>query len=324
MASRQLHQNALVTGGAGVIGSAMAKRLLSNHDVIVIDDLSSGSMEHLSQVQKEPNFLFRKGDVRKLTELTRVMDEVNVVFHFAANADVRFRPDKATDVDLKTGTIGTYNVLESMRIKDASEIVFSSSSTVYGTPTIIPTPEDYGPLMPESLYGASKLACEGLISAFASTYGIKAWIYRFANIVGTQSRIIGKNVIPEFIEKLRINKRSLRILGDGEQTKSYLYIDDCIDGMLALMKDGNHNVALYNLGSADTINVKGIADIIVDEMGLKNVEYSYTGGTKGWKGDIPLMFLDVSRAEKQGWKSTNDSKSAVRLSARALLRNSCL
>ena len=310
----------LVTGGAGVVGSAMVKRLLPDHPVVVIDDLSSGSMNRLSDLQKDFALRFVKGDVSRLEEVMTHMDNIETVFHFAANADIRYRPEQRTDVDLRTGTIGTYNVLESMRKHDVDRIIFSSSSTVYGEPEDRPTPEDYGPLTPQSLYGASKLACEGLISAFSATYGMTAWIYRFANVLGSTSRTIGKNVIPDFIEKLRADKSRLQILGDGTQTKSYLYIDDCLDGMLQLLEDRNSGVAIYNLGSSDTISVKEIADIVVKEMGLSKVEYQFTGGKRGWKGDIPQMFLDVSKGEMHGWKATRNSSQAVTQSTKDLLR----
>ena len=229
----------LVTGGAGVIGSAMVRRLLKDRRVLVIDDLSSGCLDHLGDSMNDPLLRFVKGDVSRMDDVTPLMENVETVFHFAANADVRYRPEQKTDLDLRVGTIGTYNVLESMRKHDVGKIIFSSSSTVYGEPDISPTPENYGPLTPESLYGASKLECEGMISAFAVTYGMKAWIYRFANIVGSTSRVVGRNVIPDFIEKLRADNSKLEILGDGTQTKSYLYIDDCLDGMTRLLGDGN-------------------------------------------------------------------------------------
>ncbi|MDG7000888.1 MAG: NAD-dependent epimerase/dehydratase family protein [Nitrososphaerota archaeon] len=309
----------VVTGGAGVIGSAMVKRLLPDSAITIIDDLSSGTLDHLSEAANHPHFNFIKGNISKIKEVAPLMKNAKVVYHFAANADVRFRPDQPTDLDLKSGTVGTYNILEEMRRNDVEEIVFSSSSAVYGEPDVKPTPESYGPLMPESLYGASKLACEGLISAFSATYGLKAWIYRFANIVGSESRTTGKNVIPDFIGKLRQNKDELVILGDGAQTKSYLHIDDCIEGMLALMRrEGMVNI--YNLGSKDTITVREIADIVVDEMHLKDVKYSFTGGKKGWKGDIPYMHLDTTKATNSGWSAKRNSAQAVRLSARSLIR----
>ena len=319
MISSERSEAFLVTGGAGVIGSAMVKRLLTDHSITVIDDLSSGTLNHLGDSLRDPAFRFVKGDISKIDEVEAVLHDVETVFHFAANADVRFRSDQPTDLDLRVGTIGTYNVLESMRKNDVGKIVFSSSSTVYGDPDIRPTPEDYGPLKPESLYGASKLGCEGLISAFAATYGMRAWIYRFANIVGSLSRTVGKNVIPDFIEKLRVDSKRLQILGDGTQTKSYLYIDDCVDGMLRLMEDGNTCVSVYNLGSSDTISVKEIANIIVEEMGLAKVTFQFTGGKRGWKGDIPMMHLDVTKAERQGWKASKNSSQAVRTSAKDLL-----
>ena len=310
----------LITGGAGVIGSEMARKLITANDISIIDNLSSGCRENLDGLKGQGRLEFHHEDITSAPQVDKVMKDIDVVFHFAANGDIRFREGAPTDLDLRSNTIGTYNVLESMRREDVADIVFSSSSAIYGEPDIVPTPENYGPLMPASLYGASKLAGEGLLSAFAGTYGIRAWIYRFANVVGNKSRKIGKNVIPDFIAKLTKNPLELEILGDGRQTKSYLYIDDCIDGMLELMQKREGKVSIHNLGSVDTVTVKEIADIVTDEMGLKNVKYSYTGGRGGWKGDIPLMFLDTAKATRDGWTAKKTSAGAVRQSARDLIR----
>jgi UDP-glucose 4-epimerase len=312
-------QNCLVTGGAGVIGSFLVKNLAHDCNVNVIDDLSSGEMSHISELVNKSSIRFKKGSVTSPDDLIETMKGVDTVFHLAANGDVRYRPDKPNDMDLNINTIGTYNVLEAMRKMDVPNLIFSSTSSVYGLASKVPTSEDYGPLFPESLYGSSKLAAEGLISAYSSLYGIKASIFRFANIVAPISRTIGKNVIPDFIDKLKATPGKLLILGDGNQRKSYLYVDDCIDGMLFLSGKQTRSVDLFNLGTVDTITVNEIADIIMEEMNLTSAKREYTGGKIGWKGDVPLTFLDISKAKKMGWAPKHNSAESVRLSARGLL-----
>ena len=314
-------QNCLVTGGAGVIGSFLVKRLVHECRVNVIDDLSSGEMSHISDLVSESRIGFKKGSVTSPDDIIQSMKGMDTVFHLAANGDVRYRPDKPNDMDLKINAIGTYNVLEAMRMNDVPNIIFSSTSSVYGLASKVPTSEGYGPLYPESLYGSSKLAAEGLISAYSSLYGIKASIFRFANIVAPISRTIGKNVIPDFIDKLKASPSKLLILGDGNQRKSYLYVDDCIDGMLFLFGKQTRSVDLFNLGTVDTITVNEIADIVMEEMGLASAKKEYTGGKIGWKGDVPLTFLEISKARKMGWVPKHNSAESVRLSVVGLLNN---
>ena len=312
-------RNCLVTGGAGVIGSFLVNRIYNDYNVRIIDDLSSGEISHISDLITKTRISFKKGSVISIDDVIEIMKGCDVVFHLAANGDVRYRPEKSNDIDLKINTLGTYNVLEAMRKLDVANIIFSSTSSVYGLASKIPTSEDYGPLFPESLYGSSKLAAESLISAYSSLYGIKATILRFANIVAPISRTIGKNVIPDFIDKLKISPDKLLILGDGNQTKSYLYVDDCIDGILYLSAKQTRNVDIFNLGTVDTISVNEIADIIMEEMHLPSSRKEYTGGKVGWIGDIPLTFLDITKAKKMGWTPRHNSAESVRLSARGLL-----
>lgn len=314
-------ERCLVTGGAGVIGSFLVKRLLPNCKVSVLDDLSSGELSHISDLVSKSRINFKKGSVTSLADVNDSIKGSDTVFHLAANGDVRYRPDKPNDMDFNINTVGTYNVLEAMRRFDVPNIIFSSTSSVYGLASKVPTSEDYGPLFPESLYGSSKLAAEGMISAYSSLYGIRASIFRFANIVAPISRKIGKNVIPDFIDKLKASPDKLLILGDGNQRKSYLYVDDCVDGMLFLFEKQKRNVDLFNLGTVDTITVNGIADIIMEEMKLTSAAREYTGGKIGWKGDVPLTFLDISKAKEFGWVPKHNSAESVRLSARGLLQD---
>ncbi|PJB21084.1 MAG: UDP-glucose 4-epimerase, partial [Euryarchaeota archaeon CG_4_9_14_3_um_filter_38_12] len=272
----KIGKNVFVTGGAGFIGSHLIDRLIENHNVTVYDNLSSGKKEFISQHFDKKKFSFIKSDLLDTKKLKNTMREQDFVFHFAANSDVRLGAEK-TDIPLKQNTIATYNVLESMRLNDVKNIMFPSSCTVYGEAEVTPIPENYGPMIPVSLYGASKLASEGLISAYCSMFGMNAWVFRFANIIGSRGT---HGVIFDFINKLRKKSDELEILGDGRQTKSYLYVDDCIDAMLSAVEKSNDKVNIFNLGCEDWVNVDRIAEIVVEEMNLKNVKFKYTGGSR--------------------------------------------
>ncbi|GAI03515.1 unnamed protein product, partial [marine sediment metagenome] len=203
----------------------------------------------------------------------------------------------------------TYNVLEAMRLNQISKIVFASSSTVYGEAGTKAVAEDYGPLLPISLYGASKLACEGLISAFCHLFDMQAWIFRFANVVGARA---SHGVIFDFINKLKQNPEELEILGDGTQEKPYLYVGDCIDGILFGLEHSQEQVNVLNLGSDSSTNVTAIASMVVEAVGLSGVKFSYTGGERGWKGDVPQVRFDITKMKNLGWKPRYNSDGAVR------------
>lgn len=309
--------NILVTGGAGVIGSNLIRRIPCQ--ITVIDNLSSSTIESIEELVKEGKVKFIKGDIENFDLMLKVTKDKDLIIHLAANADVRYDPNKSTDLDLKVNTIGTYNILEAMRRNDVKNIIFSSSSSVYGYADQIATPETYGPLIPESLYAASKLASEGLITSFAKIFSFNAWIFRFANIVAPNYRLIGRNVIPDLIFKLKKDSNNLEILGNGFQEKSYLYVDDCIDGMIYLSDKTPKNVDIFNLGNTDSITVNEIAKIIVEEMKLKNVKFHYTGGERGWIGDIPKTILDIKKALNLGWKPKLNSAQSVRESAKNII-----
>ncbi len=312
---------ALITGGAGFIGSHLADRLMrEGYYVRALDNLATGSLENISQWMDNPRFTFIKGDCLNPNEIERAVKDVDIIYHLAANPDVRVG---AVDTrrDLEQNIIATYNVLEAMRkSKTAKTIVFTSSSTVYGDAETLPTPESYAPLKPISIYGASKLACEAMISAYSYMFGMKSVIYRLANIIGPRSN---HGVIYDFVQKLLSNQRELEILGDGAQSKSYLYITDCIDAIIFGLEKSEKQVEIYNLGSEDLVDVKTIANIIIGEMGLRNVELKFTGGIdggRGWKGDVKHMILDISRMKSLGWGPKYSSTEAVRLTAREILR----
>lgn len=310
-------QKIIVTGGAGFIGSNLVDKLLLNgNQVTVIDNLSSGRMEFLETHKNDKNFKFIKTDLLDLENLKKAIHGSDMIFHLAANPDVRLGAEN-TRIHLDQNIIATYNLLEAMRINKQKNIAFTSTSTVYGEASIIPTPENYGPLIPISLYGASKLACEALITSYCHTFDMRSWIFRFANIVGPRGT---HGIIIDFINKLRNDPQALVILGDGQQRKSYLHISDCVEAILFAAKNSHDMANIFNIGSNDTINSTQIGELVVTEMNLKNVEFSYTGGTRGWKGDVPRMLLSIEKLQELGWKPAHNSKSSVVAAARSLLK----
>lgn len=303
----------LITGGAGFMGSHLVDRLVEKGAItVVLDNLSAGRKEFLSLHFGSKHFKFVKTDLL-LRKSSGYFNDIEEVWHLAANPDVRIGIED-TRVHLEQNVLATYNVLEAMRKNDVKKIIFTSTSTVYGEAKQIPTPEDYGPMIPISLYGASKLACEALISSYAHTFDMQAWVYRFANVIGKRST---HGVIYDFINKLKANPSVLEILGDGNQTKSYIYISDCINAMFSGLKS-KERLNIFNIGSSDTIKVRRIAEIVCEEMSLKP-RFAYTGGDRGWKGDVPYMFLDCTRLKRLGWKPEYSSEEAVRLTVKDLL-----
>ena len=308
---------ALVTGGAGFIGSHLIDRLISlNYEVHVLDNLSSGFKANISRsIGRNMNFIL--GDCTNTNDVKKAMKDVDLLFHLAANAEVRLELN-----DPKTcfhqNVYATHVLLEELRRSKAETIVFTSTSTVYGDVDIIPTPEDY-PTRPVSIYGASKLASEALIISYAHTYDIKTVILRLANIVGPRS---SHGVTHDFISKLKVNPKELEILGDGTQTKSYLHVNDCIDAFLHATTKSEGLTNIFNVGSQDQINVKEIAKLVVEEMGLKDVAFQFTGGVdggRGWRGDVKKMLLDVTKIESLGWKHKLSSKDAIVQTIKSLL-----
>lgn len=307
----------LVTGGAGFIGSYLVGALLAEgHSVTAYDNLILGKKEYLFKYESNPAFKFVQADLLDMPTLKDSMNGIELVYHMAANSDISYGA-KYTDVDLRNGTIATYNVLEAMRICGTKKIVFASSSAVYGdTGGGFDIPEDYGPLFPISLYGASKMACEGLISAFCHNFKIQAWIYRFANIVGINGT---HGVIVDFISRLRHDSTKLEILGDGKQAKPYLHVSDCVGGMMYVQMNAKDDVNYFNLGVNGATNVTRIAELVTEEMGLKNVKFIYTGGQRGWVGDVPQVRFDITRMTGIGWQAHYSSDNAVRLAIREQL-----
>ena len=302
----------LVTGGAGFIGSHVVDRLIDNgYDVVVVDNLSSGNPNYVNE-----NAIFYKLDLNDFDRLMEVFrkHKIEEVWHIAANPDVRVGSENPDEI-YRNNVSATYILLEVMRKNNVKRLVFTSTSTVYGEAKVIPTPEDY-PTIPISIYGASKVACEAMIASYCHTFDMKAWIYRFANVIGKRSN---HGVIYDFIMKLKKNPNELEILGNGEQNKSYIYISDCVDAMFFGLKADDW-VNIFNIGSEDQIKVRRIAEIVCEEMGL-NPEFKFTGGDRGWKGDVPVMLLSIEKLKSLGWKPRYNSEQAVRMAVRDLLED---
>ncbi len=311
-------RSVLVTGGAGFIGSHLVDRLLQDYDVTVLDNFSSGRREHIAPHEDHPNFHLIEEDLLHPEKLPEALAGKDMIFHLAANPDVKLGAEN-TRVHLEQNVFATYNLLEAMRLCAVKKIAFTSTSTVYGEAAIVPTPEDYGPLLPISLYGASKLACEALISSYSHTFDMQSWIFRFANIVGERGT---HGVIVDFIRKLQGNPNELEILGSGTQKKSYLEVKDCVAAMLHCVKQAHEPVNVFNIGSEDSVDVTGIADIVADQMELSGVDYRFTGGYegRGWRGDVRIMLLSIEKIKGLGWRPQGGSEKAIREAAQALLR----
>lgn len=309
---------AFVTGGAGFIGSHLVDKLIiKGNYVTVYDNLSSGNKQFLEDHKNNDKLNFIEADLLDFKRLKKEIKGHEVVFHIAANPFVRLG-EKQTRLDLEQGPIATYNILEAMRLNNIKKIVFSSSSVVYAETPPMAIPENYGPTLPISLYGAGKLAAEGLISAFCGTFGFQAWIYRFANVVGIRGT---HGVIVDFIDKLKKNPKELEILGNGKQQKPYLHVFDIVSGILHGFEHSNDQLNLFNLSCDSDTTVTRIADMVVEEMGLKNVKYKFTGGKRGWAGDVPRFLLDASKINSLGWKPSYTSDEAVRKAIREILDN---
>ena len=305
---------AVVTGGCGFIGSHLVDALAGRgEEVAVIDNLSTGSLENLAASLPTGRVSFHHMDLNG-EGWGQALEGAGTVWHLAADPDVRMSGLKPEPV-VRNNILATARVLEGMRRQDVPRLVFTSTSTVYGEASVIPTPEDYSPLEPISVYAASKLACEALISAYCHSYGMQAWVFRFANIIGERSN---HGVIWDFVHKLREDPRSLEILGDGRQAKSYLEVRECVKAMLHAVERAGEPYTVLNIGSEDWIDVRGIADIVVATLGLRAVEYRFTGGDRGWVGDVPRMLLSVDRLKALGWTPGMGSRESVGAAARAM------
>lgn len=308
----------IVTGGSGFIGSHLVDALLARGDeVVVYDDLSTGKKEFLAQHLDDKRLQFVQADVLDTADLALAMKGAEKVWHVAADPDVRTSGLRA-EVHVQQNVIATLRVLEAMRVADVRDILFTSTSTVYGEAALIPTPEDYAPLQPISLYGASKLGSESLISSFCHTFDRRGISFRFANIVGPRST---HGVTYDFYHKLKADPKRLEILGDGRQRKSYCHVDDCVGAMLHAANRMPERYDVYNIGSDDAIDVIELADAVTKALGITGVEYATTGGIeggRGWKGDVKMMRLANDKIKKLGWTPRYASADAIRLTAEAL------
>ncbi len=307
----------VVTGAAGFIASHVVDDLLAtNCQVIAIDNMRTGQPKIIEEHKKHKNYKFVKEDLLHKDKIIAATKGADFVFHLAANADIR-GGIKDTQIDLDQNVIATHNVLESIRKNDIKGLVFSSSAAVYGTQKTFPTPED-APKTQTSLYGSSKLAAEAFIEAYSEYYSISSSIYRFVSVVGER---YPHGVVIDFYRKLRKNPSSLEILGDGLQKKSFMYIKDCVAGMLTGAEEVRKGSEVFNLGQNYTIEVTKVADMIVQEMKLDNVKYTYTGGSIGWVGDQPIVLLSTKKIEALGWKPKTTIEDGIKRTIRYLIDN---
>ncbi len=304
----------VVTGAAGFIGSNLVDSLLNQGiEVLGIDNFSTGRMEFLSEALKHPKFTLLKEDLYFGEDLSNFFVGIDAVFHLAANADVRFGPDHPAR-DLEQNTIATHKVLEAVRKAGVKKFIFSSTGSVYGEAEVVPTPEDAPFPIQTSLYGASKLACEGLIAAYAESFGIQAWIFRFVSILGPRYT---HGHVYDFYEQLMKHPSKLMVLGNGHQTKSYLHVSDCIDAINLSLRKFSNSVNIVNLGVNGYCQVRDSIGWITNEMGLYP-EIVFGTESKGWIGDNPLIHLNTTKIESMGWKPRFTIEEGVRDTVRFL------
>lgn len=307
-----------VTGGAGFIGSNMVDRLLSEpeNEVVAYDNFSTGRREFLEGALKNDRFTLVEGDTLDLDHMTEAMKGADFVFHFAANADVRMGTEHPRK-DLEQNTIATYNVLEAMRANGVRRIGFSSTGSVYGEAEVIPTPEGAPFPIQTSLYGASKLACEGLLGAYAEGFNFQVYIFRFVSILG--ERYTHGHVF-DFVKKLNADPTKLHILGNGKQRKSYLYVKDCMEAILTVIRNANEKVNIFNLGTDQYCEVNDSVGWICKRLGV-TPEFTYAGGERGWIGDNPFIYLDTKKVRSLGWAPKATIEDGVVKTVEYLLAN---
>jgi UDP-glucose 4-epimerase len=300
---------AFVAGGAGFIGSHLVEALLRrpNTHVVVYDNLTSGTKSHLRGVLDHERLQLVIGDIQAFDNLVEAMRGCNHVYLLASNPEIALAMTDPA-IDFWQGTYLTNNILEAMRVNDVSRITYASGSGVYGDQGELEVDEDFGPLIPISTYGASKLASEAMIAAYAHMFGIDAVVLRFANVVGPRQT---HGVTYDFVRRLLEDPSRLRILGDGSQSKSYIHVSDVVEAMMLLTEKGWESFEIFNVGTGDHITVAQIADLVVERMGLEKIPYSYTGGDRGWKGDVPLVRFRSGKLASLGWRCTYSSREAI-------------
>ena len=311
---------AVITGGAGFIGSYIAEKLVENGtDTKVIDNLVTGKKENLSKCFDQDNFSFLEYDLGNLDGIEDHLSDVDILFHFAADPEVRTGYSKPED-SFEQNIVNTFNLLQKIKQSKIKKIVFASSSSVYGDAKIIPTNEEYGPLSPISHYGASKLACEAMVSSFCHNYNIEGVILRPANVIGLRGR---HGLIWDLVHKLKINQDELELLGDGKQTKSFIHISDAIDGIFFSLNNLQDKVEVFNLGSEDSVEIMDVAKIVCKNMGLNEIKINLTGGVddgRGWKGDIKIAHLDITKLKNSGWIPKLSSINAADITSHEIIK----
>lgn len=311
--------NTVVTGGAGFIGSHLVDRLLSlGHDVTVVDNLMGGRQEFLIPHSQSPRFHFHKVDLRQTARLKKILTpRINTVYHLAANADIA-RGATDPSVDYEHSIVATFSLLQAMKHHGIKHIVYTSGSGVYGDHGTKYLAEESGPLLPVSMYGGAKLGAEGMVSAYAHLFDMRAWIVRPANITGPRAT---HGVVFDFVKQLLAHPGSLRIMGDGRQSKSYLHVADVVDCLRLVRAKAKEKVNIFNVSSKSFITVNQIAAIVMKMMDCQDAVMRYTGGRRGWRGDIPIVRLRGRALSRLGWHPQYTSAAAIRATVAALLKD---
>lgn len=302
--------NTLLAGGAGFIGGHLANDLIKEgHRVVCVDNLYLGTMENIKHLLDSDQFIFYQSDLDDYTAVDEIFkkEKIDYVFHLAANSDIQASAN-SPKIELQNTLLTTFNLLECMRVYSVKNLFFASTSAVYGEKPGIKMNELSGPLEPISYYGSAKLASEAFISAFSHMNNFHSLVFRFPNVVGSR---LTHGVVFDFIKKLRANSKELEILGDGTQSKPYMHISDLLSGIMKLKEDVPQGVTIYNIGVETQTSVTKIANIICEQMGLKDVEYKYTGGKIGWRGDVPTFKYDLSKIYNAGWHAEMTSDETV-------------
>lgn len=320
--STSLGRHVCVVGGAGFLGSHIVRRILADSDVenvVVFDNFSSGRMWHLDDHAGDPRLNILKGDVRDLPALTSALAGADSVVHLASNPDIARAVTEPT-IDFNQGTYLTHHVVEAMRVARVGKVVYASGSGVYGDLGDVAAWEDYGPLAPVSTYGASKLAGEALISAYCQMFGLTGCVFRFGNIVGPhQTHGVGY----DFVRRLLAEPNELTILGDGSQTKSYVHVDDVIDAIIVGLRHATTPFSAYNVATSDYVTVTEIAQLAVEILGLSpgQVKLHFTGGARGWQGDVPVVRLNTDKIRALGWSNRWPTRDALRIALESMARD---
>jgi len=311
--------SALITGGAGFIGSYIAEKLIeSGIKVKVLDNLITGKKENLENCWNKKNFEFFQQDLGNL-ENNDFLDNVDIVFHFAADPEVRTGYDKPEN-SFNENIVNTFNLLQKIKHSKVKKFMFASSSSVYGNANVLPTPENYSPLLPISHYGASKLACEALISSFCHNYDIDGMIIRPANVIGARGR---HGLIWDLIHKLKNDQTKLEILGNGKQAKSFIHISDAIEGIFHIINNRKEKIEIFNIGSEDSIEIMDVAKIVCKNMNLENIMIQTKENEKdgiGWKGDIKKAHLDIKKLKSLGWNVNLSSIHSADLTSQEIIK----